>query len=50
MQRVEILRAIGELEALNPTANPVDTPLVSGRWALLYTGAANMEVPPPPPS
>ena len=28
------------IEALNPTAVPVDSELLSGKWSLLYTGAS----------
>jgi hypothetical protein len=30
-----------ELEVQNPTADPINSPLFSGRWALLYTAAIN---------
>ena len=39
----EIIRAVEELEALNSIANPALSPLVSGKWSLLYTGAASLE-------
>lgn len=28
---------VQELEGLNPTADPINSPAFSGRWALLYT-------------
>lgn len=30
-----------ELEVQNPTADPINSPLFSGNWALLYTAAIN---------
>ncbi|KAL2652512.1 hypothetical protein R1flu_020640 [Riccia fluitans] len=36
-QRQGILKQLEELEALNPASDPVNSPLFSGRWALLYT-------------
>jgi hypothetical protein len=32
-----------ELEVQNPTADPINSPLFSGRWALLYTAAVDGE-------
>lgn len=39
-QQRDILRKVEALEALDPTPNPVQSELLSGRWSLLYTGAA----------
>jgi hypothetical protein len=36
----EIFRAMEAVETLNPTAVPVDSELLSGKWSLLYTGAS----------
>lgn len=36
-QKQNILRLIEALEACNPTTSPVDSPLLSGLWSLLYT-------------
>lgn len=38
-QQRDILRKVEALEALDPTPNPVQSELLSGRWSLLYTGA-----------
>ena len=38
---VAVIEAIEELERLNPCACPVESPLLSGKWSLLYTGAAD---------
>ena len=38
-QQRDILRKVEALEALDPTSNPVQSELLSGRWSLLYTGA-----------
>jgi hypothetical protein len=43
LQVTEIISAIEELEGMNPTASPASSPLVSGQWSLLYTGAASKE-------
>jgi alkylhydroperoxidase family enzyme len=40
-QTAEILEAVRALEALNPTTDPAASPLVSGTWSLLFTGAAD---------
>jgi hypothetical protein len=37
-QQREILRQVEALEALDPTPDPARSPLLAGRWALLYTG------------
>mmetsp|Transcript_111 Transcript_111/g.256 ORF Transcript_111/g.256 Transcript_111/m.256 type:complete len:271 (-) Transcript_111:203-1015(-) len=42
-QVAEIIRAVEELEALNSIVNPALSPLVSGKWSLLYTGSASLE-------
>jgi hypothetical protein len=39
-----VIEAIEELERLNPCASPVESPLLSGKWSLLYTGAADVSV------
>ncbi|XP_024369799.1 probable plastid-lipid-associated protein 4, chloroplastic isoform X1 [Physcomitrium patens] len=36
-QRLYIFSLLQELESQNPTIDPVNSPLFSGRWALLYT-------------
>jgi len=38
-QKQHILGLLEELEVQNPTADPINSPLFSGRWALLYTAA-----------
>ncbi|KAL3684321.1 hypothetical protein R1sor_002343 [Riccia sorocarpa] len=42
-QRRSILQQLEELESLNPTSDPVNSPLFSGRWALLYTAPVDEE-------
>jgi hypothetical protein len=39
-----VIEAIEELEQLNPCARPVESPLLSGKWSLLYTGAAEASI------
>lgn len=39
-QQAAILEAARALEALNPTASPGTSPLINGRWSLLYQGGA----------
>jgi hypothetical protein len=40
-QRAQVLALLEELEALNAVASPARSPLLSGRWALLYQGGAS---------
>jgi PAP_fibrillin len=44
MQQEAILEAARSLEALNPTDSPATSPLINGRWSLLYQGGAVMVV------
>lgn len=37
-QRAAILHLLTQLEAVNPTPNPANSPLINGMWALLYQG------------
>jgi hypothetical protein len=37
-QQEAILQAAKSLEALNPTDSPATSPLINGRWSLLYQG------------
>jgi PAP_fibrillin len=37
-QQEVILQAAKALEALNPTDSPATSPLINGRWSLLYQG------------
>lgn len=37
-QQKEILQQVEALEAQNPTKNPARSPLLSGKWSLLYNG------------
>eukprot|EP00667_Euglena_gracilis_P023943 EG_transcript_27271 len=37
--RAALMATVEALEAVNPTPNPADSPLVSGTWALLFAGA-----------
>lgn len=37
-QQLEILQKAQSLEKQNPTRDPVSSPLLSGRWSLLYVG------------
>lgn len=39
-----VIAAVEELERLNPCECPVESPLISGKWSLLYTGAADSAV------
>ncbi len=36
-----VIQAVEELERLNPCVCPVESPLLSGKWSLLFTGAAD---------
>jgi hypothetical protein len=38
----DILQKVVALEAMQPTKNPALSPLISGRWSLLYTGACHV--------
>ena len=38
-QQKDILRRVEALEVHNPTKDPATSPLISGKWSLLYTGA-----------
>ncbi|MBE9118022.1 PAP/fibrillin family protein [Lusitaniella coriacea LEGE 07157] len=43
IEKVAILRAIAQLEDLNPTPNPVERPdLLEGNWRLLYTNSRGL--------
>ena len=37
-QQLDILRQVEALEGLDSTPDPARSPLISGRWSLLYTG------------
>lgn len=37
-QQAAVLEAAASLEALNPTGSPGTSPLLNGRWGLLYQG------------
>ena len=39
-----VIAAVEELERLNPCPCPVESPLLSGKWSLLYTGAADTAI------
>jgi len=41
--RKDLVEAVEALEAVNPTRDPADSPLVSGCWALLFAGAVSDE-------
>ncbi|XP_024542843.1 plastid lipid-associated protein 3, chloroplastic isoform X2 [Selaginella moellendorffii] len=43
-QKQKILSLVEELERMNPTENPVNSHLLSGTWALLYTAPLNEEI------
>ncbi|KAL6765719.1 plastid fibrillin 3, partial [Haematococcus lacustris] len=38
----EVEQACRALEAVNPTRNPLSSPLVNGKWELLYTTSASI--------
>lgn len=42
-QQAAILEAAKSLEALNPTDSPATSPLINGRWSLLYQGEPDSE-------
>lgn len=49
-QQEAILQAAKSLEGLNPTDSPATSPLINGRWSLLYQGRSactQVEVPVP---
>jgi hypothetical protein len=39
-----VLAGLQELEGQNPTADPINSPALSGRWALLYTAPVDGKV------
>ncbi|KAK3262196.1 hypothetical protein CYMTET_28935 [Cymbomonas tetramitiformis] len=42
-QSADILQQLEILEAMNPTADPAASELISGKWSLLYTGPTTAE-------
>jgi len=42
-QQAAILEAASALEALNPTDSPGSSPLLNGRWSLLFQGTTDWE-------